>query len=77
MSLHGNAVTTAIDEVVKDFQLASQKYFCEEDVRWRLIQQIEAALAKQGRVDVNLQDGVSRAKLSKYPIYFMSGVAVL
>ena len=69
------AVTRAIAHVVSDFQLASQRYFTEEDVRWRLTQQIETFLAEDGRVDVKLQDDITSTIHGEYPTPFRCSMA--
>lgn len=73
VSIH--PVDRAIGEVVRDFQLTPQRYFTEEDVRWRLMNRIEALLVEQGCQDVQLQAGVAATLHGEYPTPFRCSMA--
>ncbi len=38
----------ALSRTIADFQLAPQQYFTEEDLRWRLMKQLELSLEERG-----------------------------
>ena len=72
---NSDVVDRAISEVIKDFEVAPQRYFTEEDLRWRLMGQIERFLVEQGNLNVCLEDGATSAIHAEYPTPFRCSMA--
>jgi len=65
------AVDSGISKVIEDFREHPQYYFTEEDLRWRLIKEIENALTVQAAQYVRfLGGGVTPAVRAEYPTPF-------
>lgn len=70
------ATESAIARVIEDFRGSPGRYFTEEDVRWRLMKEIEASLAALGASEVTLKDGTkSGAVHGEYPTPFRCSMA--
>lgn len=68
-------IDEAVAQVIQDFQLNPQMYFTEEDVRWRLMKQLEAKLAQRGWQDAQLRDGYTSTIHGEYPTPFRCSMA--
>lgn len=68
-------VDEAVARVIQDFRVNPQIYFTEEDVRWRLIRQLEDRLTLRGWQNVQLQDGHTSAIHGEYPTPFRCSMA--
>ncbi|MFA4835780.1 MAG: hypothetical protein WC749_06920 [Dehalococcoidia bacterium] len=64
------AIDSAIEKVIRDFQEHPEYYFTEEDVRWRLMREIEDALTKLDCHQVKIKSGVTLAVHGEYPTPF-------
>src|SRR4030042_3258681 len=66
-----SAIDNAVERVIQDFQEYPGCYFTEEDVRWRLMKEIEDALDTLNiKKHVNLKDGVTSLVHGEYPTPF-------
>ena len=63
------AVTNGIEKVIGDFQQHPHYYFTEEDVRWRLLREIENAMAID-ETQIRFSGGVTSAIHTEYPTPF-------
>lgn len=62
---------SAIERVINHFLRSPTSYFTEEDVRWRLMREIEVALAESGASEVTLKDGTKTSAVhGEYPTPF-------
>lgn len=68
-------IDEAIVQFINDFRLNPQIYFTEEDVRWRLMKQLEVKLTQQGWQDVQLRDGYTSVVHAEYPTPFRCSMA--
>jgi hypothetical protein len=71
-----DAVNSGIEKTITDFQHHPHYYFTEEDVRWRLLREIENALAVDGSEQITYSGGVTSVIHTEYPTPFrcsMSG----
>jgi len=68
-------INEAIGRLINDFRLNPQMYFTEEDVRWRLMKQLEVELTQQDRQGVQLQDGYTSVVHGEYPTPFRCSMA--
>jgi len=68
-------IDEAISLLINDFQLNPQIYFTEEDVRWRLMKQLDVKLTQQGWQGVQLQDGYTSVVHCEYPTPFRCSMA--
>lgn len=64
------AVASGIEKIIGDFQQHPHYYFTEEDVRWRLVREIENALIADGAQHVRFSDGITSAIHTEYPTPF-------
>jgi hypothetical protein len=65
-----SAIDVAVERVIEDFQKYPGCYFTEEDVRWRLMKEIEDALATLNIKHLKLKDGVTSLVHGEYPTPF-------
>jgi len=66
-----SAIDNAVERVIQDFRKYPGCYFTEEDVRWRLMKEIEDALATLNiNKHVKLKDGVTSLVHGEYPTPF-------
>lgn len=63
-------VNKAIANIVHDFQIHAHYYFTEEDVKWRLLREIENALTLDGSERIPFIGGVTSAIHTEYPTPF-------
>lgn len=64
------AVDSGIEKIIDDFQQHPYYYFTEEDVRWRLLREIENALAVDGSEQIPFSGGVTSVIHTEYPTPF-------
>lgn len=65
------AVNNGVEKVIEDFIEHPWYYFTEEDVRWRLMREIENALIIQGAQDVRFSgNNITSAVHAEYPTPF-------
>jgi hypothetical protein len=64
------AVNKGIGNIVHDFQVHPHYYFTEEDVRWRLLREIENVLALDGSDHIPFLKGVTSVIHTEYPTPF-------
>jgi len=64
------AVNNSIEKIIHDFQLHPHYYFTEEDVRWRLLREIENALSLDGSEKIPFLKGVTSVIHTEYPTPF-------
>jgi len=64
------AVDSGIENIINDFQQHPHSYFTEEDVRWRLLREIENALAVDGAEHILFSEGVTSVIHTEYPTPF-------
>lgn len=64
------AVSMAVEKIIGDFMEHPHFYFTEEDVRWRLVREIEAALTAEGAQRVPFSEGITSAIHTEYPTPF-------
>jgi len=65
-----NAVSSGIEKIINDFQQHPHYYFTEEDVRWRLLREIENTLAVDGSDQIRFLGGVTAVIHTEYPTPF-------
>ncbi|MBM4462060.1 MAG: hypothetical protein FJ012_01830 [Chloroflexi bacterium] len=70
MTNANSAIDKAVERVIGDFQKYPGCYFVEEDVRWRLMKEIEDALVALDIKHVKLMDGVTSLVHGEYPTPF-------
>ncbi len=64
------AVNSGIEKIINDFHLHPHYYFTEEDIRWRLLREIENALALDGSEQIPFSGGVTSRIHTEYPTPF-------
>lgn len=64
------AVNSGIERIINDFQQHPHYYFTEEDVRWRLLREIENTLAIDGSNQIPFCGGVTSIIHTEYPTPF-------
>lgn len=64
------AVSVGVEKIINDFQQHPHYYFTEEDVRWRLLREIENALAADGSEQIPFSGGVTSVIHTEYPTPF-------
>jgi len=70
-----SAIDRAVERVIQDFQKYPGCYFTEEDVRWRLMREIEDGLAILNIKHVKLKDCVTSLVHGEYPTPFRCAMA--
>lgn len=60
-------IQDAIKEIICDFKKCPQKYFTEEDIRWRLMSQIKQLLHNCGKEEVPICNGQTSIIHGEYP----------
>ena len=60
-------IQDAIKEIVCDFKKCPQKYFTEEDIRWRLMSQIKQLLHNSGEDEIPILNGQTSIIHGEYP----------
>jgi len=68
-------IDEVVAKVIQYFQLNTQIYFTEEDVRPQLIKQLEAKLTQQGWQHVPLKEGYTSTVHGEYPTPFRCSMA--
>lgn len=63
------AVNKGIEKIIHDFQVHPHYYFTEEDVRWRLLREIETSML-ESEVQIGFSGGVTSAIHTEYPTPF-------
>jgi len=63
-------IDSAVELVIEDFQKYPQCYFTEEDIRWRLMREIEEELSKVSKHRVKSLSGITSAVHGEYPTPF-------
>ncbi len=69
MATIDKAIDIGIEKIIGDFQQHPHYYFTEEDVRWRLLREIEGAMAAD-RTQIHFSGGVTSAIHTEYPTPF-------
>ncbi|MEQ4489573.1 MAG: hypothetical protein AAC990_04305 [Dehalococcoides mccartyi] len=64
------AVNNGIEKIIHDFQIHPHYYFTEEDIRWRLLREIENDLALAGSEQIPFPKGVTSVIHTEYPTPF-------
>lgn len=64
------AVNGGIEKTINDFQSHPHYYFTEEDVRWRLLREIENILAEDSSGQIPFSGGVTSVIHTEYPTPF-------
>lgn len=64
------AVSSGIEKTISDFQRRPHYYFTEEDLRWRLLREIENTLAVDGANQITFSGGVTSVIHTEYPTPF-------
>jgi len=64
------AVNGGIENIINDFQQHPHYYFTEEDIRWRLLMEIENALDVDGSDQICFLGGVTTVIHTEYPTPF-------
>jgi hypothetical protein len=65
------AIDGAVERIIQDFQRCPGCYFTEEDVRWRLMKEIEVPLADLNTKYVTSKDGIPTSLVhTEYPTPF-------
>lgn len=64
------AVANGIEKIIGDFQQHPHYYFTEEDVRWRLLREIENVLAVDGSSQIAFSGDVTSTIHTEYPTPF-------
>ena len=64
------AVSSGIEKIISDFQRRPHYYFTEEDLRWRLLREIENTLAVDGANQITFSGGVTSVIHTEYPTPF-------
>lgn len=64
------AVNDGIEKTINDFQSHPHYYFTEEDVRWRLLREIENILAEDSSGQIPFSGGVTSVIHTEYPTPF-------
>jgi len=64
------AIDSGIEKTINDFQQHPHYYFTEEDVRWRLLREVENALAIDGAEQIPFSGGITSRIHTEYPTPF-------
>ena len=65
-----NVVHVALQDLLHDFRKYPEKYFTEEDIRWRFMAFLSQLLRKHGTEVVSIQDGRTSVLHGEYPTPF-------
>lgn len=64
------AVNNGIEKIINDFQIHPQNYFTEEDIRWRLLREIENILDTRGLDKIDYSGEATSRIHTEYPTPF-------
>jgi len=64
------AVNQGIENLVRDFKCNPQSYFTEEDIRWRLLREMENILVTKGIEKIDYSGGTTSRIHTEYPTPF-------
>lgn len=71
----GDAVQVAVQDLLRDFREYPQRYFTEEDVRWRLMGRLNQLIRERGMEQAPIQDGQTSILHGEYPTPFRCKMA--
>jgi len=63
-------VNQGIENLIRDFKCNPQNYFTEEDIRWRLLREIENILVTKGIEKIDYSGGTTSRIHTEYPTPF-------